>query len=583
MKILFIHNNNFPLPIRRLLYQLQTYKVVTVSIDPTNGDDCDSFIDKTLPSIFNTDNTEELPEFYDLIVLPFTFSDYDPLEYSGIRFAAHIRLDNRYNNARTPILFLGPDKLEEVLRLSRFGSFLLTPGVYLSDANTEVFFNELDSNRYNLHRISDAEYSILLNRFEVKPAANYLDSHHSETNRWSLLRWREMFDWGESKPQLDSTVDAFKRSLYFKWLQVKIGEREHFNKLRQKEKNVNIPNINGKAIVFIDDEVSLGWGSILDKIFKNSNASFTVFEDYDIHYSREQLVDSIKQFIDVNSNADCFILDLRLHGEDHSKDYKRFGGHQIASYIYEKNHGAQIVIFTASEKVMNYTESERFFSDYVMKENPRDLLGRKESREKFDEFARAIQKACSNAYLRDYYSFIREKSKLYAEDYFDYLYDFFEILRNDEPFYHNINMRSAALNLIVFIEEFILKRYEIQEGRYIVSIQGNFIKEQVSDLYIKYINPPVFEEHIGRRPPGNEYRKIAEKPTDIGTVCSALYLLYDIGINDVNKVLLLKDIRNKSVAHGNDGPVKIEKGLLKDIFECVVKPLLSKTTSICQP
>ena len=581
MKCLFIHNNNLPLQIRRMLDSQDGhnyYQSLIISQDSSDKSDYDLFLDKTLESI-----CDEL----ELIVIPLSLSEINPLEYSGIRCAAHIRLDKRYKNSRTPILFLGPDRIEEVLRLSKLGNFLLTPSVFLSEANTiDAFIEWIREHEESLKRLSDEDYERFLKRFEVKAPANFADEHHSITNIWTILRWNEMLQRSDSAiPFLSEDVKAFSCCLYYKWINAKQIAREHF-KPKKKESSF-IGNISGKQIVHIDDDINRGLGDVLENVFRSSKAKYFPYNDFDSTDTQEELETRIKAFIDEHDDADCYLLDLRLHESDNIvfdenndeaiKDLVNgFTGHRIARYIYEKNPGNQIVIFTASNKIWNYVASEKYFSGYIIKENPEYILTKAGSRTVFIDFANAIQKACGNSWLKEYYK--RSEGHPYLEDFFD-------ILRQDDKNntrIHDINMRSAALNLIVFIESFIKERFRI-DGKRIVQGSDGAIVGDASHVYIKSEQVSSGGKGIPREmtvsnlypTPRSEWSQVTG--TDIFLLCAALSQVIGISSEDVNKIIELKNIRNLSIAHGHGPQKKIELQFLVDIFEKVVVPLLNNS------
>ena len=577
MRVLIIHNDNLPVGITGLTnekgWEFAIYKVAQASV---SEEDYDTFLSSQVNELISP-KSGEAPFEPDLVVLPHTLSEINPAELTGIRLAAHFRLDDRDGCLKkAPMLILGPFSLDEAFRLSPLARFLVTPQVFLSDLSTaDALLNWIEINKDNLHPLSEKEYSSFMDGFAVDAPSN--DSHHSVTNRWTLLRWEEMFEWGSNPPQLHQSVRDFANGLYFKWLQAVLGPRAHFKKKHKVP--AQISNICGK-IVFIDDEVRLGWGDIMERLIGNSKAEYLAYDDFDSTYSREELLDRIKSFIDTVPDASCYVLDLRLHEEDHTNpDHTAYTGHRIAQYIYEKNHGAQIVFFTASEKTLNYVASEKYFSGYVIKENPSHLYDRDGSKEVFRRFAHAIQKACTNSYLREYYCLCKDVP---------YLDDFFEILRQDDDTdtrSHEINMRSAALNLIVFIETAIKIHF---------SIDGNSLKkgsETVADIYDACIQldhsttpktPLQFGSYPGLMPtPDGDKRwgRIVEKVTDIGLDCAALHGYCGVGREHINKVIELKNIRNSSLAHGgghNGINVKIDIPFLRSVFDNVVKKMISK-------
>lgn len=569
MKVLILHNNNLPEGIKGIENeQDRVFYSYTVSQASVSKEDYDTFLSRQVDELVSPKNQE--PFVPDLIVLPYSLSETNPAELTGIRLAAHIRLDERESALKkAPILFLGPVLFEDALRLSPLANFLLAPKVFMSDLSSADDLKEwISFNEEHINPLSDLDYSSFIDGFRVDAPSNYNDSHHSITNRWTLLRWNEMFDWKDNPPRLDDSVIDFANSLYFKWLQGTLGKRAHF-KPKQKEAPI-IPLISGR-IVFIDDEIKLGWGEIMSRLIQNSKAEFIPYDDFSSTYTRDELVGKIKAFIDSVPDADCYILDLRLHEDDHTiDDHLAYTGHRIAQDIYKKNHGAQIVFFTASEKTVNYVASEKYFSGYVIKENPDYLYDRGKSKEVFTRFVHALQKACSNAYLREYYPLCKDIS---------YLDDFFEILRQDDDSNkqaHLINMRSAALNLMVYVESYIKEHFRIH-GTSLLK-EGNTIKD-VSDVYIESRPdsrgvPTPYQMGIftGLRPAGDW--RVVKTENDIALICATLAKYYGLPSAQVKKIIDLKNDRNQSIAHGNGPVVEIKKDRLKDIFDSIVRQML---------
>ena len=591
MNILILHNNNLPLSIRMLFNRVQedlVFKSEVINKRESDKDEYDTFLDKVLLS--------KMEQEYALIILPISLNELNPLEYSGLRCAAHIRLDKRFKNERTPILFLAPEGLEEVLRLSKMGEFLLTPSVFISGCNTKeslLAWIEDKRSRIEGHRISDIEYESFLNRFEVKPPMNFADEHHSITNIWTILRWNEMLQRTDSAdPFLSEDVKDFSCSLYYKWLQAQQSAREHF---RPKKKETSfIGTIADKKIVHIDDDVNRGLGDVLENVFRSSKASYIPFKDFNSTYTQEELERRIKSFLDENDDADCYLVDLRLHETDNipfdenndeaiKEVVKNFTGHRIARYIYGKNPGNQIVIFTASNKIWNYVAAEKYFSGYVIKENPEYIMTKAGSRSVFLEFSNAIQKACRNSFLRVYYPLCKDVP---------YLDDFFEILRQDDEKdvrSHAINLRSLALNLVVFIESTIKASFSIDgyKLRKEDEIVADVFSACIQCDYSSYpITPLRFGSYDGLLPgsEGNlKWSRIVEvkgkdgkqKITDIGLICAALNGFYSIGNDGIDSVIKLKNIRNQSIAHAGD-QAGLDMKLIRDTFDKVVQKMLMR-------
>ena len=402
MRILFIHNNNLPLALRRMIATLSsnrhTYSKLILSQDSSDKDDYDTFIDKTLSSGIN--------EEYDLIVLPLTLSEINPLEFSGIRCAAHIRLDKRYKNSRTPILFLGPDSLEEVLRLSELGAFLLTPSVYLSDVNNVDTFNQwLNEHQELLKHLSKDDYERFLNRFEVKAPANFADDHHSIANLWGATVLSRRIS-KESIPATAVNAESL-RSLFFKYV---IAQNdisiESINGNKKEYETLAV----GKSFLLIDDEADKGWSFALSKYLDGKKQLDVISERVSCF---DSLSDSSKGKIE-NGNYDIIFLDLRLNGpeEEDILDPEKFSGMSVLKRIKEINKGTQVVMFTASNKAWNLKALLDAGADgYYIKQSP-EYFTEQSLENNFISFKESIRYCLTRSFLKTIYKRIAKLNEL---------------------------------------------------------------------------------------------------------------------------------------------------------------------------
>ena len=109
MRILFIHNDNLPFSYFDIAQECSVedycFSEHPVRKASSDRDDVDTFLTKSLDNLFIT---ADVP---DLIVVPFSLSQVNPIEYTGIRLAAHIRLGSNDVWKRIPILFNGPNSV----------------------------------------------------------------------------------------------------------------------------------------------------------------------------------------------------------------------------------------------------------------------------------------------------------------------------------------------------------------------------------------------------------------------------------------------------------------------------------------
>ncbi len=402
MRILFIHNNNLPVPIRHFIYEEQplshSLKVIPISQDTSDKDNYDTFLDKTLLS--------SLKEEYDLIVLPLTLSDSNPLEFTGIRCAAHIRLDKRYKNTCTPILFLGPDSLDNILRLSELGSFILTPSVFLSNANTTHQFDEwLEDNTPIIKRLSKTDYNRFLKRFVVKAPSNFADNHHSIANLWgaSVLCHRIT---KEAMPSTAGNSEAL-RSLFFKYV---ITKKDIFESDNRRGPNETETLALGKSFLLIDDEADKGWSFALDHYLKGSK-QFDVISEKIQNY--EDFSEKSRTKIE-KGNYDIIFLDLRLNGpeEEEVVEPNIFSGMTVLRRIKEINRGTQVTMFTASDKAWNLKALLDAGADgYYIKQSP-EYYTENSIENNFLSLKDSIRYCLNRAYLKDIYPKMKDLNEI---------------------------------------------------------------------------------------------------------------------------------------------------------------------------
>ena len=122
MRILLLHNNNIPFSFISENWGDNIDLEIEIIKPSTDDNDYDVFVSQQLESIFSNN-------IFDLIILPYSFSEYNPIEYTGLIVAAHIRLTPGWNHSRKPILFVGSEETKQVAKLSEMGSMLFSPGI----------------------------------------------------------------------------------------------------------------------------------------------------------------------------------------------------------------------------------------------------------------------------------------------------------------------------------------------------------------------------------------------------------------------------------------------------------------------
>lgn len=449
MNILLLHNNNVPFSFISEDWG-NNISLKIAPLNPTADDeDYDLYVNDELERIFTSNS-------FDLIVLPYSFSEYNQIEYTGLIVAAHIRLTPEWNHTRKPILFVGAEEVKQVAKLSEMGSLLYTSGLYTTRTNDLINLVKGIKN-LPMGEISDADYNEFLKRIIISRPANYA-THHSIANEWAIIRWaNDVINWNDYEAPITKSK-SFTSMLYFKYLMVKVGIRDKFSKTGKKKHGADpkIVGISGKKIVYIDDEYNKGWDMLLSKIFEISGAIFSVYDGFKDHKDRDELISDINTYVD-NIDADCYLLDLRLHDDDFDKNKGEISGHKIAAHIKDSkiNRARQVVIFSASDKVWNMKEEMQKIgaTDYVLKESPESNFSIQDSKKNFEEFKKSIKEACDFSYLKDYVNIMKgtEFERSYSlNNYID-----LALLNNEEL------INTCILDLCLFFEDYTEKNFDL--------------------------------------------------------------------------------------------------------------------------
>lgn len=518
-----------------------------------------------------------LNEQYDIIYIPLCFGSILS-DFMGLRLAMHIRLTPTVNDT-TPLFIYGEARIEELTSHYCF-DVLKLPKSYLIDCSNHSFLE-------SLKRHFDDLPQKLIYALDLKIPSNLADNHNV-ANKWAISRWINMIRWNDNAPSflLD---DNFLKSLYFKYLISRFGKHDRFKKDDQKCSPL-IKGIKDKNIVYIDDEYENGWGYILKSILEDSSeACFHPFINFDKGLSRDALVGRIKLFIDKH-DADCYIIDLRLHESDFENS-SCLTGHEIAEYIKSKNKGNQIVIFTASNKIWNLKQDmfETNLSgelkigaiDYILKESPDLNLSRQESKKIYNDFCKAVKHACKMSYLKKLFNKQNQLKSICR--YCNQLDSTINLLCLDNGNNDQDLLKAALLGEIVFIEEYIKSQLN-----YELLATGKDSSLKV-DLCCKTDSPRTITGHVffRREQIGGHnivvdvspYSKVELEPedgwcnvskSDVTLVSAYLLMELNLNISDVKKYINFKKIRNIQIAHGGGSEIKIQATEIVDFYYSVI-------------
>ena len=348
MNALLIHNDNLPSPLvdgfdHVIKFDIPQSKMIEYgfSFDKEAHSQLTSFLSDAQ---------------YDVIFIPFSLSRSNYLDFTGLRLGLHIRLTRSASHHNTPIVFIGLESKEEVAKLSDYGSFLFTTGIFTTDkfcyedlSKQYIWICESWKPQAQKPKLTSIEYRNFLNRVRIDPPSNYL-SHHSVENEVALMRWSEALKCEHKLVEIKQNLSS---GLYFKYILAT-------NPTTEKITGKNYTFLTKAKVLLIDDEAEKGWGALYESLFQFSpSITFDFFKPNSGSFSSQANV--IKEAIEeINSyKPDVVLLDLRLCDVDFSENTKpdHFTGVQVLNKIKDINAGIQVVVTTASNKVDTYIAS----------------------------------------------------------------------------------------------------------------------------------------------------------------------------------------------------------------------------------
>ena len=493
----------------------------------------------------------------DAIYIPLCFGQ-TLSDFMGLRLAMHIRLTETKCQYK-PIYIYGEATIEDIKNNDCFDALKFS-GVSLIHCDYDSMKHSIENNpSQNKDEISKDILNIKLD------IPTNIGDNHSVANQWAIYRWKEMFQWNNEEPEIINT--DFNTNLYFKYLIARFGKHDKFKS--KKKKDCNISDIKEKTILYIDDEYNKGWGNIMEAIFKSNGAKFICYKDFSKKYSKEDLINNIKNFLNENE-ADCYLLDLRLH-EDDFTEKTNLTGHEIAQYIKQQNKGNQIVVFTASNKIWNLKKQflEIGAVGYALKESPESNYNREESQLLFFEFSRTITKACKLSFLKDLYNQqqILKKTNVETAE----LDNIIDLLIVDDGNNNVSILKSVLLTEIVFLEHYIsqvdklslFKTSEEAKESLQLCLNGKEIHKLTGHLFVKREEQSSGRKNIikaeyfkDKTATPSEWSNVSD--SDAVLIIASLYLYYGLSKQAIQQYIDLKLIRNTQVAHLGEQKLKVE-------------------------
>jgi CheY-like chemotaxis protein len=530
------------------------------------------------------------------ITIPISITE-NFLEFSGLRLGHHIRLTNKLNFNKRPIIFFGSLDEKQLFKVSNLSSLLLTRNVYYVNISKHPF-SSIEKSIKNLEKKDDNvifDLSDYLNKVNFKPPANY-QSHHSIANEWALARYFSMFKKDEGNELYNSLSKKITELNYLKTLHYKFIEAKSTRQKFNPKKHAYTPVIKGVSqlrICVVDDEIKKGWNYFYEYLFSKSNAEAITYNDFDKHETKEALLQGIKinwlnNILESENPIDLYIIDLRLHEDDFfEKDFDLLSGVQIIKYLKNINPGIQIIVFSASNKVWNFQKCLKFgVNQYFVKESPETFNSRADTKKDIVRLTKDIELASNKIFLAACY---REINCLKTKNIFtssDKNKDF-----NDLIFLKN-GLLDQIINLLIIdssndaiLNQCLLIAFKILERFCDLSLVGDFSKSKTKstgfiwqkdgaqkDIYIsdkeKKEDHSLFNILYGQYNFQTDSDKSFPKTIEVydsmklkinksrGTetttlikIISVLHFREGIQIADIERILLLRFYRSNVAAH----------------------------------
>jgi|GEM_PF-2480226 len=444
MNALLIHNDNLPLATRSQFTNSMAFNIPQAKLlNPKFSFDKEA--DEQLSAQF-------LNQQYDVIFIPFTLSNQNYLEMTGIRLALHIRLTPKWNHTYTPIIFIGTESVEQIAKLSEFNSFLFTKGIFSTQKFDFISLRKQfdwvlkewkPENQKPV--LTPEEYNRVLLQIQIKPAANY-QSHHSIANEWALFRYFSLLEKDPANVNYQNLKFSLEELDYLKSLHFKYKEAIYNRQKINPKKHVYKPKLtlpNNFKIGIVEDESEKGWKDFYKYLIEKEGGTTSFFK-FKKGESKELMIGRLEEWIlqqmDGEPSVDVFIIDLRLHDHDFSESSPHnMSGVRLTKFIHQKNQGVQTIISTASNKIWNFQALPSVnLESFAIKESPETVNSREETRKSLLYLTRAIQKAVDNSYLAELHRQIDQLKK----------YNYLKTNQKEEDFQAKVFEQNGILDQI---------------------------------------------------------------------------------------------------------------------------------------
>lgn len=438
---------------------------------------------------------------YDNIFLPLCFGS-SLSDYNGLRLAMHLRCTETSSQVANIFIYAFVD-LDELLHNPYF-NILKTKNVQLVPFKKASFQKEVSKIKSELDKEQLVEE---LAKIKLDIPKSYEDNH-SIANEWAIYRWSKHLSL-ETNDELDKVEKKIQSSLYFKYLKTTFPISQE--RVIPIEK-LSIKKIGNPKVLLIDDEEDKGWNQLIAYLVTDLNNVYSdsIGNGFKTMES-EMIIDHCLKKIKVE-DIDIVILDFRLTETDFSITIPdQITSVKLIKKIKELNHGIQVIILSATNKIWNFQILQENGADgFITKETPEKSEGEYTS-ECINSFVIAINSAIKRVFLKKIFSSFKKirkqlKDVEYEEetDYSDFIKDLNKhifIIENSakkislkdpstidivylncynflEKFKHYY-IRERNYKQLIGIDEVEMNRYRVQDG--IVTSEGVFIRNNRND------------------------------------------------------------------------------------------------------
>lgn len=416
--------------------------------------------------------------------------DLDEDTAIGLLIALHVRLslESLGLSALRPLVLVSECTLEMLLADHPYAQIIAAKGCYLcqaSDLSSLIkFFKPISVEQYQEE---------FLSRVNIKAPAEI--GRHSLANLWGAGVMYRLTHEGDMYPDGFGFLSIVNKILYLKYIRAITEDVLNlvFKNRIVRFAGVERINASGKKILYLDDAAKAGWDETLRDFLSHAESVDVIdrqvgsFDDY----SEDE-----KNLI-LDGDYDLILLDLRLGGlaEESVLSPDALSGMDVLRTIKNENRGAQVIIFTASNKAWNFktlTGPTGGANGYYIKESPDSRFTSQFSVANLKSFRREVVNCFNNGYLRDFFRF-KEDIRRQAEvgdggvaasfrkelaSQLEIAYNMAENAGTPETFQYAFLATYQAVEMITsYFGDMILVMMEMKRGSIVYEFNGSPVED----------------------------------------------------------------------------------------------------------